>query len=89
MLPADEQERRLERARAFASVQALARAVDAKDPLTQRHSERVARMARRLALVRGWSADRAELLHQAALVHDVGKIAIPDAILFAARELTA
>lgn len=88
MLPADEQERRLERARSFASVEALARAVDAKDPLTQRHSERVAAMARRLAISRGWSAERADRLHQAALVHDVGKIAIPDAILFAARPLT-
>lgn len=83
-----EQERRLERARAFAGVKALARAVDAKDPLTQRHSERVGAMARGLARELGWSWERADLLHQAALVHDVGKIAIPDSILFAARPLT-
>lgn len=81
LLPADEQERRLERARAFASVQALARAVDAKDPMTQRHSERVAELARRLAVAVGWTREEAARLHQAGLVHDVGKIAIADAIL--------
>jgi diguanylate cyclase (GGDEF)-like protein/PAS domain S-box-containing protein len=88
LLPADEQERRLERARAFASVQALARAVDAKDALTQRHSERVAEIARRLALAVGWTREEAGRLHQAGLVHDVGKIAIPDAILLKPGGLT-
>lgn len=88
LLPADEQERRLERARAFASVQALARAVDAKDPLTQRHSERVADLARRLARATGWAGEAAERLHQAGLVHDVGKIAIPDSILLKPGRLT-
>ncbi len=89
VLPAEEQQRRLERARSFAGVQTLARAVDAKDPTTQRHSERVAEMARRLAVAAGWSAAEAARLHQAGLVHDAGKIAVPDAVLLKAGRLTS
>lgn len=70
-----------ERSHALAALQALSRAIDAKDPLTAAHSERVAALATRLALACGWEAERVELLENAALVHDVGKIGVPDAIL--------
>jgi HD-GYP domain-containing protein (c-di-GMP phosphodiesterase class II) len=66
----------------------LARAVDAKIASTQRHSERVAALAARLARELGWPEPRAALLHEAALVHDVGKIALPDVILLKPGALT-
>ena len=76
------------RLRALAGVRALARAVDAKDASTHRHSERVAELSSRLARELGWPAHRVELLHAAALVHDVGKIGVPDRILLKRRPLT-
>ncbi|MEQ9335840.1 MAG: diguanylate cyclase, partial [Miltoncostaeaceae bacterium] len=72
----------LARHQALLGIRALARAVDAKDPLTRRHSERVADCADRLAAVRGWDDERRAKLREAALLHDVGKIGIPDAVLF-------
>lgn len=66
----------------------LARAVDAKDPSTREHSERVADMSWAIAAALGWGVARRRLLHEAALVHDVGKIAIPDSILFKPARLT-
>ena len=59
----------------------LARAVDAKHPDTRRHSERVAGLAHRLADALGWTDEARHRLREAAMVHDVGKISIPDAIL--------
>ncbi|MDH3227787.1 MAG: HD domain-containing protein, partial [Thermoleophilia bacterium] len=70
------------------SIMGLARAVDAKDASTQRHSERVAALAARLARELGWPEQRAALLHEAALVHDVGKIGLPDVILVKPSALT-
>jgi putative nucleotidyltransferase with HDIG domain len=67
---------------------ALARAVDAKDPSTRRHSGRVADLAVRLATALGWSPERCVLLRDAGLMHDVGKIAVPDAILLKPDRLT-
>jgi HD-GYP domain-containing protein (c-di-GMP phosphodiesterase class II) len=66
----------------------LAKAVDAKDPSTRRHSDRVADMAAGIGRILGWAEDRCRLLHDAAAVHDVGKIAIPDQILFKPEGLT-
>jgi diguanylate cyclase (GGDEF)-like protein len=80
-LSADERADRLEHARALAALGALAKAIDAKDPATIRHSERVAALASELATEAGWSAAGVARLHDAALVHDVGKIGVPDAVL--------
>ena len=88
LLPPDEQSRRLEAARTLAAVRALAAAVDAKDSSTQRHSERVAALASAIARDLGWDRTRIDLLHAAAIVHDVGKIAIPDHLLRKAGRLT-
>ena len=79
---------RLESAKTLAAIRALASAVDAKDPSTQRHSERVAHLAGELAGVAGWDPARIVLLHSAALVHDVGKIGVPDTILLKPGKLT-
>jgi HD-GYP domain-containing protein (c-di-GMP phosphodiesterase class II) len=78
----------VERSHALAALQALSRAIDAKDSLTREHSERVAALARRLALVSGWRAERVDQLESAGLVHDVGKIGVPDAILLKPGQLT-
>ncbi|HEX6972071.1 MAG TPA: HD-GYP domain-containing protein, partial [Limnochordia bacterium] len=60
---------------------ALAATIDAKDPYTKNHSQNVARYAASLARELGWSPSRVQELHLAALMHDVGKIGVPDAIL--------
>jgi diguanylate cyclase (GGDEF)-like protein/PAS domain S-box-containing protein len=80
---------RLTRLQALQSIRVLARAVDAKDRSTRQHSERVAEVARVLADILGWTAEDASALRDAGLVHDVGKIAVPDAILFKPDKLTA
>ena len=80
---------RLERSQALTSIRVLARAVDAKDPATQRHSERVAELAGHIATALGWALEETAALRDAGLVHDVGKIGIPDAILLKPARLTA
>ncbi|HTI32399.1 MAG TPA: HD-GYP domain-containing protein [Miltoncostaea sp.] len=87
-LSAEERADRLERVRALAGLRALARAVDAKDHLTRRHSERVAHVAVQLATAAGWPVSRSARLHEAGLLHDVGKIGLPDAVLFKPGRLT-
>jgi len=87
-LSAQERAERLERSQALLGLRALARAIDAKDPATKQHSERVSELAAKLARCAGWPAQRAELLGEAALVHDVGKIGIPDAVLRKPAPLT-
>lgn len=63
------------------SLQALANALEARDEHTRGHSERVAELARRLALAAGLPAPVAELVAQAARLHDLGKIGIPESVL--------
>ena len=87
-LSAQEQAQRLERQQALVSIRLLARVVDAKDPSTRRHSERVAALCEELADALGWPPERCRLLGDAGLVHDVGKIGVPDAILFKPGRLT-
>lgn len=76
-----DQERRRYHGQAVAGLRALARAIDAKDAMTRQHSDRVAGLAVAIALRREWCEERAALLREAALLHDVGKIGIPDSIL--------
>lgn len=63
------------------TVIALAGAVDAKDPYTQGHSLRVAKYARDLALEIGLPTETADLIYTSGLLHDVGKIGVPDSVL--------
>ena len=60
---------------------ALAQAVDAKDSYTRSHCETVSAMCVMVAEQLGFSAERVGRLRLAGLLHDVGKIGIPDAIL--------
>ncbi len=62
-------------------IYALAVAVEAKDPYTRGHSERVAEYSMRLAKTLGLDAQQLELLKGAALLHDIGKIGISGSIL--------
>ena len=63
------------------TIGALAEAVDAKDPYTRGHSERVGFYASRIAREMGLARELIERIYIAGLLHDVGKIGIPDAIL--------
>ena len=68
---------------------ALVGAVEAKDPCTRHHSERVSEYARTLGARLGLPPSLLESLRTAAILHDVGKIGIPDAILRKPGPLTA
>jgi putative nucleotidyltransferase with HDIG domain len=59
-----------------------------RDPMTARHSAAVARYSRETARMMGLSDAEQELIHTAALLHDIGKFIFPDSILFADRKLT-
>ncbi|PKL06603.1 MAG: two-component system response regulator [Spirochaetae bacterium HGW-Spirochaetae-9] len=63
------------------TVQALAETIEAKDPYTQGHCERVRRLAVRLARELQLPESQIEPLEFAALLHDIGKIGIPERIL--------
>ena len=67
---------------------AFARAVEAKDPYTIGHSERVAFFATELGKTVGLSVDQISDLKRGGLLHDVGKIGIPDAVLRKKGKLT-
>jgi len=63
------------------SLLAITRAIEAKDLYTKGHSERVAKYSEMIARKMGYSDDDAKTLYIMALMHDVGKIGIPDAII--------
>jgi HD-GYP domain-containing protein (c-di-GMP phosphodiesterase class II) len=71
-----------------AVVRALVSAVDAKDPYTCGHSERVALVARRLAHECGLDEQECERIYLTGLLHDVGKIGVSDAVLSKPGKLT-
>ena len=67
----------------------LGKIVEARDPYTQGHQERVARLSRDIALEMGLSADEVATIEMAALVHDIGKMAVPTEILSKPGKLSA
>src|SRR4029077_3494908 len=77
------------RERYLASVRALAAAVDARDPYTRSHSARVAALSRGIAEQMQLSADQVRRIQLGALLHDIGKIAVPDAVLNKAEALSS
>jgi diguanylate cyclase (GGDEF)-like protein/PAS domain S-box-containing protein len=87
-LSAQERADRLQRLQALQSIRVLARAVDAKDSSTREHSERVAELAVAIGAALGWEGEALVRLREAGLVHDVGKIGVPDRILFKPGRLT-
>ena len=87
----------LHRARLMAEVErlfldvmrAIASLIDAKDGYTHKHSERVAAFAVRLARHMGYDAETSAIVELSGLLHDVGKIGVPDAILHKPDKLSA
>jgi putative nucleotidyltransferase with HDIG domain len=59
-----------------------------RDAMTARHSAAVARYSREVASMLGASERELDLIHTAALLHDIGKFILPDSVLFAERKLT-
>ncbi len=70
-------------------VRCLSTALDARDPCTAGHSERVARIAVRLGKQMNLGSRAQSDLYLAGLLHDIGKIGTPDAILLKPGKLTA
>jgi diguanylate cyclase (GGDEF)-like protein/putative nucleotidyltransferase with HDIG domain len=65
----------------LAPVLLLAETLDLRDPSTARHSQTVGRYAEQLARALDWPPERVERMRIAGLLHDVGKVGVPDAIL--------
>lgn len=70
------------------TLHALTSSIDAKDSYTHGHSERVALMSRRLAEAAGLDDVTCERIYVAGLVHDVGKIGVPESVLCKPGRLT-
>ena len=69
-------------------VQTLAEAIDAKDTYTNGHSGRVAKYSREIARRYGYSRKRQDEIYMMGLLHDVGKIGVPDAVINKPARLT-
>lgn len=72
----------------WGTIGALATAVDAKSPWTAGHSERVTRLSLDIGRAMGLDTQELEILHLGGLFHDIGKIAVPEAILDKREKLT-
>jgi len=70
-----------QRAMAMETLSALTGTIDAKDPYTRGHSERVAWLAAEIALAMGHTPEQAQRIRVAGIVHDIGKIGVPERIL--------
>ena len=90
MIKAEEvivQHKRLERM-LMQTVTALSDTIDAKDPYTNGHSTRVADYSREIAKRAGFSKEMQDDIYVIGLLHDVGKIGVPDAIINKPTKLT-
>ena len=84
-----EQANKLLRERSTAAMESLSATVDARDAYTAGHSRRVQQISLAMGRELGLSQAELDLLGQAALFHDIGKLAIPDAILLKPATLTS
>ena len=73
---------------ALESIFAIVNIIEAKDEITEGHSVRVAGYSHALAEAMGYDEDRVDQVYQTGLLHDVGKIGIPDLILKKEGKLT-
>jgi putative nucleotidyltransferase with HDIG domain len=71
------------------TIEALSKAVDARDPYTRNHSSRVSHIAEAMCRVIGLGENEIEKIKWAGLLHDIGKIGIPDVVLRKPSKLTA
>ena len=72
----------------FRMLETLTGTIDAKDKYTNGHSKRVAVLATKLAEALGWEEEQVRKLSYEALLHDIGKIGVPDVILNKPSRLT-
>lgn len=72
----------------MSTISALTAAIDAKDHYTFAHSKNVARYAANLAVAAGLNDDQVRTIYAAGLLHDIGKISIPEDILNKTGKLT-
>jgi len=75
------------RATHIASLETLALAIEAKDPATYGHTRRVQRLAVVLGKAHGLSSEAMDTLEVASLLHDIGKLALPEHLLYRTEEL--
>ncbi len=68
---------------------ALARTIEGRDPRLEGHCERLAEYSSRLGKVLGLAPEQITALRRAGIVHDIGKVAVPDSILLKPARLTA
>jgi putative nucleotidyltransferase with HDIG domain len=73
----------------FGAIRALAAALDARDPYTAGHSERVSALAVAMGNALGFAESDLDTLRLGALLHDIGKIGVPDHVLGKPAALTA
>ena len=73
---------------AVQTITTIANTIDAKDEYTEGHSNRVAQYSRMLAKKLGKSDEEADEIYNIALLHDIGKIGVPDSILNKPGKLT-
>src|SRR5204862_7375122 len=83
-----ERANRLLKERSTAAMESLSATVDARDAYTAGHSRRVQKLALGIGRELGLSQTELEVLGQAALFHDIGKLAVPDSILLKNAQLT-
>lgn len=83
----DEKTREMERI-TIQAIMTVANTVDAKDDYTKGHSMRVAAYAEMVAQRLGWSEEDVQNTYYVAMLHDVGKIGVPDAVLNKPFKLT-
>jgi HD-GYP domain-containing protein (c-di-GMP phosphodiesterase class II) len=72
----------------YSVIQSLVRIVEAKDPYTRGHSERVSEYAAKIASRMGFTLEQLEMLKETAMIHDIGKLGIQDNILNKKEKLT-
>jgi putative nucleotidyltransferase with HDIG domain len=84
------EKKKLQLEEAYVSVvHVIAASLDARDPYTIRHSERVARMSRTLGRRLGMGEEELSHLEKAAIFHDIGKIKTPDDVLLKGERLSS
>ena len=72
----------------FDTIRAITKSIEARDPYTKGHSERVAHYAKIMAEELQWDRQEIELIDWGGMLHDVGKIGVPDSILNKPGRLT-
>jgi len=72
----------------FSTIKAIANSIEARDPYTRGHSERVARFSKAIAEKLNWDKEEMALIEWGGMLHDVGKIGLPDFILKKPGKLT-